>query len=130
MSQSAKGTAEQPGNNVAAKSGLNRAILDQGWRAFRTMLDYKLAWMGGMLLAIAAQYTSQTCPHCGHVSPDNRRTQAAFRCVRCGYENNADVVGAINILERGYRLSACGDTPSARGTPAQEPTEDTQAVFV
>ncbi len=29
MSKSAKGTAEQHGNNVAAKSGLNRAILDQ-----------------------------------------------------------------------------------------------------
>jgi putative transposase len=129
MSKSAKGTVEQPGKNVAVKSGLNRAILDQGWGAFRTMLSYKIGWLGGVLLAVAAQYTSQTCPHCGHVSPDNRKVQAVFRCVRCGYENNADVVGAINILERGYRSSACGDTPSARGTPAQEPTEDTQAVF-
>ena len=39
MSKSAKGTVEQPGKNVAAKSGLNRAILDQGWGAFRTMLN-------------------------------------------------------------------------------------------
>ncbi|MGV3740546.1 MAG: zinc ribbon domain-containing protein [Gammaproteobacteria bacterium] len=23
-----------------------------------------------------------------------------FLCIDCGYENNADVVGAINILER------------------------------
>ncbi|WP_239118183.1 RNA-guided endonuclease InsQ/TnpB family protein, partial [Sphaerisporangium melleum] len=31
MTRSASGTIEQPGRNVAAKSGLNRAILDAGW---------------------------------------------------------------------------------------------------
>ena len=30
MSASAKGDIEKPGRNVKAKSGLNRAILDQG----------------------------------------------------------------------------------------------------
>lgn len=34
MSQSAAGTAENSGTNVAAKSGLNKAILDQGWGNF------------------------------------------------------------------------------------------------
>ncbi|XVQ86323.1 RNA-guided endonuclease InsQ/TnpB family protein [Microbispora siamensis] len=31
MTRSAAGTIEQPGRNVAAKSGLNRSILDAGW---------------------------------------------------------------------------------------------------
>jgi len=31
MVRSAKGTKASPGKNVRAKSGLNRAILDQGW---------------------------------------------------------------------------------------------------
>src|SRR5712664_1002260 len=31
MSKSSKGSAETPGRNVRAKSGLNKAILDQGW---------------------------------------------------------------------------------------------------
>jgi putative transposase len=35
MSRSAAGTAEQAGKNVRAKSGLNKAILDQGWFEFR-----------------------------------------------------------------------------------------------
>ena len=35
MSASAAGTTEQPGRNVRAKSGLNKAILDQGWFEFR-----------------------------------------------------------------------------------------------
>ncbi|HCV4054169.1 TPA: transposase, partial [Shigella sonnei] len=41
MSKSAKGTAEQHGRNVRAKSGLNRSILDQGWFEFRRQLEYK-----------------------------------------------------------------------------------------
>lgn len=97
----AAGTAEQPGRNVKAKSGLNKAILDQGWYEFRRQLDYKLAWSGGWLIAVPAHNTSRTCPCCGHVSADNRKTQAQFRCVQCGYANNADVVGAINVLRRG-----------------------------
>lgn len=38
MSKSAKGTIENPGKNVKAKSGLNRSILDQGWHMFQTFL--------------------------------------------------------------------------------------------
>src|SRR5690625_3513854 len=44
MSRSAAGTAGQPGRNLRAKSGLNKAILDQGWFEFRRQLEYKLAW--------------------------------------------------------------------------------------
>ena len=122
ISQSAAGTAENPGTNVAAKSGLNKAILDQGWGEFRRQLDYKTAWNGGMLFAVPPQYTSQTCPCCGHVSADNRQTQARFACVACGYENHADVVGAVNVLERGHRLLACGDG-ALRLSMKQELTE-------
>ncbi|WP_277060191.1 endonuclease/exonuclease/phosphatase family protein, partial [Rivihabitans pingtungensis] len=35
MSKSSKGNAEQHGKQVRQKSGLNRAILDQGWGEFR-----------------------------------------------------------------------------------------------
>ena len=103
LSKSAAGSAEKPGRNVRAKSGLNKAILDQGWYEFRRQLDYKLAWKGGWLVAVPPQNTSRTCPCCGHVSADNRRTQARFVCVACGFEEHADVVGAINILSRGMQ---------------------------
>lgn len=46
-------------------------------------------------------FTACTWAICGHVSADNRKTQAQFLCVQCGYANNADVVGAINVLRRG-----------------------------
>ena len=106
MSKSAKGNIEQHGKNVKQKSGLNRAILDQAWGEFRRQLDYKLLWNGGFLFAVPPQNTSRTCPNCGHTAKDNRKTQAEFKCVQCGYENNADVVGAINVLKRGQALQA------------------------
>lgn len=133
MSKSAQGTTEAPGKNVAAKSGLNKAILDQGWFEFRRQLEYKLNWNGGILIPVPAHYTSQTCPACGHVSADNRKTQARFVCVDCGHEENADVVGAMNVLARGHRVAACGEDvrrakvarPKRAASAKQEPTEVT-----
>jgi len=103
LSKSAAGSQEQPGRNVRAKSGLNKAILDQGWFEFRRQLDYKLAWSGGYLIAVPPRNTSRTCPCCGHVSSDNPCTQVRFKCVECGFGENADVVGAINVLRAGQR---------------------------
>lgn len=101
MSASAKGTAEAPGRNVRQKAGLNRAILDQGWRGFRIMLGYKLADRGGRLIEVPAAYTSQTCAACGVIDARSRRDQSHFACVACGHEAHADINAAINILRRG-----------------------------
>jgi putative transposase len=125
MSKSSRGNEEQHGKMVSQKSGLNRSMLDQGWGEFRRQLEYKMIWSGGTLLAVPAHDTSRTCPCCGHVSEDNRRTQALFLCVECGYENHADVVGAINILERGFRLLACGEPALSGRSAKQEPAEAT-----
>lgn len=126
MSRSSRGTVEQPGKKVSQKRGLNRVILDQGWGEFRRQLDYKVAWCGGVLLTVPPHHTSQTCPCCGHVSKDNRQTQASFLCVNCGYENHADVVGAINVLTRGHRVLACGELVQSGHSVKQEPTEATR----
>lgn len=106
MSKSAKGDVEQHGKNVKQKSGLNRMILDQSWFEFRRQLDYKILWNGGHLVAVPPQNTSRTCPCCGYTAKENRQTQADFECVECGYTENADVVGAINILRRGQEILA------------------------
>jgi len=125
MSKSAAGSSDSPGRNVKAKSGLNKSILDQGWFEFRRQLEYKQVWLGGDVLAVPARNTSRTCPACGYVSADNRQTQAKFACMDCGYENNADIVGAINVLERGHRLLACGELAQSGRSVKQEPTKAT-----
>ncbi len=122
MSRSARGTVNAPGRNVRAKAGLNKSILDQGWAEFRRQLEYKQTWRGGMVIAVDPRNTSRTCPICGHVSAENRKTQAVFRCVLCGHAADADVNAARNILAAGLRRDRLGDTKSAGGLPAQEPT--------
>ena len=120
MSKSASGTLEAPGRNVNAKSGLNKSILDQGWGEFRRQLEYKQAWLGGEVFAVNPRNTSRTCPACGHISAENRKTQSQFECVECGYAENADLNAAINILRAGHARLACevngAVMPSATGT--------------
>ena len=128
MSRSAAGTTEQPGRNVRAKSGLNKSILDQGWFEFRRQLDYKLAWRGGWLVAVPPQNTSRTCPVCGCVSKESRQTQAKFLCVECGFEGNADVVGAINVLRAGHARFACEVSGAAMPPAAGTYRSDSGAV--
>ena len=132
MSRSAKGTVEQPGKHVRAKAALNRAILDQGWSEFRRQLDYKLTWNGGRLIAVPAHNTSRACPNCGHVSKDNRRSQAVFACVACGVSGHADLVAAINILRAGQARIACEVSgavmPPAAGTQRCDPLRPEVAV--
>ena len=128
LSKSAAGSREKPGRNVRAKSGRNRSILDQGWFEFRRQLEYKQAWRGGSVLAVPPRNTSRTCPACRQVSADNRQTQARFACVACGFEENADLVGAVNILAAGHAVIACGEPVRSGRSAKQEPTEATQAV--
>jgi putative transposase len=133
MSKSSKGSAEAPGKKVRAKSGLNKSILDQGWFEFRRQLEYKLNWAGARLVAVPPHHTSLTCPDCDYAAAENRTSQAKFKCAQCGYENHADVVGAMNVLARGYRVTACGEEGAGSGhrtgtkpsSVKQEPTEAT-----
>ena len=114
MSASASGTKESPGKNVKQKSGLNRSILDQGWYGFFQMLSYKLEQRGGKLIKVDPKNTSRTCPRCGLVSAENRKLQATFACIGCGYRSNADEVGAINVLRAGRARLACAMSGAVR----------------
>ncbi len=114
MSKSSKGTIEDHGKNVKAKSGLNKSILDQGWFEFKRQLEYKELWRGGQVILVPAHYTSQICSKCGYKDSENRKTQSKFECIKCGHTENADINAAKNILKRavGQTVSACGDISS------------------
>ena len=101
MTRSAKGTAEAPGTNVAAKAGLNREILRLGWGQFTSFLAYKTARYGGELIRVNPAYTSQACSSCGVVDKASRENQSRFKCVHCGFTLNADHNAARNILAKG-----------------------------
>ena len=100
MTASAKGTAEEPGKNVKAKAGLNREILNVSPYTMREQLTYKTIWYGSHLEEVDPEHTSQTCSSCGHVARENRASQAKFECQVCGYQDNADINAAMNILSK------------------------------
>lgn len=101
MVRSAKGDIDNPGRRVKQKSGLNRSILRQSWGKLYSMLAYKVAANGGMLLKVDPKYTSQTCPACHHTDKENRLTQERFTCIKCSFSANADLTAAFNILTKG-----------------------------
>jgi putative transposase len=85
---------------VRANRGLARSIHEQGWRAFETVLAYKLEERGGTLIKVNPAYTSQTCSACETIDKASRESQASFACRHCGFAAHADTNAAINILRR------------------------------
>jgi putative transposase len=120
MTASAAGSIEQPGTNVAAKSGLNRGILDASWGLLLNCLRYKMAWQGGRVVEVPAAYSSQTCSACGHVDAASRPTQAEFRCTHCGHAEHADVNAAKVIKSRAVETTVPGCGGVSVGRPAKQ----------
>ena len=88
-------------NGAAAKSGLSKAIHASQWGRFAQRLSDKME-----VVKVPAAFTSQCCHECGYIAPENRESQAVFRCKCCGHTANADVNAAKNIRE----LAVCGGT--------------------
>lgn len=80
------------------KEGFNDLILSN-WSYFelQNMIEYKANREGINVKYIDPAYTSQTCSICGHVDKENRQTQEKFKCMKCGFELNADHNASINI---------------------------------
>jgi transposase len=97
------------------KAGLNRGILASCWGTIALRAVQKAAASGSAVIYIDPRYTSQQCRVCGHTSPDNRESQAEFRCQQCGHADHADTNAAKNILARGLASAGPCAGPGARG---------------
>jgi putative transposase len=103
MTRSAKGTSVEPGRNVKAKAGLNRAILDNAPYERKRQLAYKAPRFGSELRLVRPAVTSQRCSACGLCDPESRPgCGRPFRCTACGHAEHADLNAARNI----YNLAA------------------------
>jgi putative transposase len=97
MTRSASGTLEEPGINVAAKSGLNKSILDAGWSQFAGILAGKAEEAARRIVFVNPAYTSIDCHQCGR-----RCTRPQQDTVVCPVHGgmDADCNGALNIYAR------------------------------
>jgi transposase len=97
-------------------------------------------WTVAMLLIVIAQkFTLTLSPstlrntlhflgfRCGHATRSNRPNQATFRCVKCGYRQNADANAARNIAAQGPMAFGQGRPDTAR---SQDQTENELTLFV
>jgi putative transposase len=86
-------------NGTAAKSGLNKSILDAGWGQFQQIVSHKAACAGRTVLKVNPHYTSQVCSQCGTVR--KKDLSERWHSCECGCELDRDTNAAINILRVG-----------------------------
>lgn len=76
------------------------------FRKLQRLIEYKAREAGHEVIYVDPQFTSQTCPQCGHTSSRNRADTLTFRCRQCGFEANANQVAAINLAHLGQAFLA------------------------
>ena len=84
----------------------------------------ELNWYGYDYVEVPPDFTSQTCPICSYRNAENRSTvnSKLFKCGYCGYEDDADHVGAVNIRNRAADrelLKLCKDAKSLKDIQAR-----------
>lgn len=91
-------------NGASAKAGLNKALLSKGLGKTVSFIEYKARRQGKLVVKVPSAHSSQECAHCGHIHPDNRKTQSAFLCLSCGNHDNADLNAAKVIANRAVKF--------------------------
>lgn len=83
--------------NNSRKANGKRSMFARG--QLQKKLMETLNWKGYDFKEIEPDYTSQCCPVCSYTDKTNRNNKS-FKCQCCGYEADADYVGALNIKAR------------------------------
>lgn len=78
----------------------NQKLHSWSFSKFTQQLEYKCMKVGIRFVRVNEAYSSQTCSHCGQVRKNNRKHRGLYVCKSCGYNINADVNGAVNILKK------------------------------
>ena len=96
----------QVGNMIRNKH-LSKSIAEQGWREFRTMLEYK-AEKNDCKIIIADKWfpSSQICSCCGNILQGKYKlklSQRVYHCSKCKNKMDRDYNAAVNLRLYGMR---------------------------
>ena len=97
--------------STLARSGQGKSVLDAGWSALRTMLQYKCDGAGVWFEEIDEAFSTQTCSACNSRTGPQGREGLGIRewtCRVCGTTHDRDRNAARNILAAGRRRLAEG----------------------
>ena len=126
ITASAKGTEENPGKNVRAKTAVNREMRNKSFGGLRTKLKYKAQARGGQFLQTPYAYTSQACNNCAAADPDSRK-DSRFKCVHCGHRDDAQTNAAKNVLAVTLKMAA---NPEAAEDIPKGPSKKTKEFVI
>jgi len=87
-------------NNTKVRKADRYKHSSWGFNQLIQFMDYKAKLSGVPLRLVDPRNTSRTCPVCGCTDKHNRKSQAWFKCIKCGYGHHADTVAAVNIGRR------------------------------
>lgn len=79
------------------RRSLNGDFHSWAFRKLQSFIEYKALENGISVVYVEPRNTSITCPRCGRVDRSNRQSQSLFRCVKCGFQHNADYVASLNL---------------------------------
>lgn len=84
------------------RAAKKQRLIQQGWpfASSQAKVRHVASRRGIKVVAVNARNTSRACSRCGHTDKANRPTQSDFRCLSCGYRQNADLNAAHNIRLR------------------------------
>ncbi|HEY0737197.1 MAG TPA: transposase [Herpetosiphonaceae bacterium] len=90
-----------------ARTRLAKSTYDVGWGQFLTILHFKAAEAGCVVIPVPAQDTTQACSACGEM-PETPKTlkDRVHHCARCGFEADRDLNAALNIKRLGASRQA------------------------
>jgi len=101
-------------NGAAAKSGLNKSILDAGWASFIELVEHKAECAGVEVYKVDPNKTSQICSGCHKEGEHKDLSVRTHVCIHCGVVLDRDHNAAINIPDRGLGRSL--REPASQGT--------------
>lgn len=78
-------------------SKADRFLKNWTYYDLQTKIENKANEAGIKVIYIDPKYTSQRCSQCGYIHEDNRPNQANFKCLNCGFQENADYNASQNI---------------------------------
>ena len=87
-----------------AKTRMAKSVLDAGWSAFRTMLQYKCDDAGVWFEEVDEAFSTQTCSCCASRTGPKGVAGLGIRewqCAGCGTVHDRDINAARNILATG-----------------------------
>jgi IS605 OrfB family transposase len=111
-----------------AKTRMAKSVLDAGWSAFRTMLQYKCADAGVWFEEVDEAYSTQTCSCCASRTGPKGVAGLGMRewqCAVCSTVHDRDINAARNILATGLvkvrKVGAVSGLLDGRASPPPRP---------